>query len=408
VRVIKTVKQGYEPTPEILSLLEEFREMVNYCIRVGLKFEKENRATPSMKKLCMLCYNELKGYGAYAPYRLTAISRAAGILSARRKSIKRGFMTRTPYASKPLLVSCYNLRVQHGMMRVQLGARRYQYIPLCAHTLKVLSDPSFRINSFTLTNTSLSISFSKEVEVELSRVGGAIGIDRNLRNLTVGNEEKVTYYDVTKAVLIAENTKSIVGSFKRNDVRIRRAISRKYGRRRSERIRQIIHGVTKRIVDDAKANKQAIVFEEITGIRNLYRKGNGQRRSFRSLMNSWPFQEVMRQVEYKAAWAGVPVITLTKAETRGTTMDCPQCGERLQVPILGDKDHHRQLWCDKCGRWRDRDLVAVLNISRRGWLRLDHSRRREGEAKEAMRGNPEHEGEPVILRVDASKLPKTQ
>ncbi|MDA4116009.1 MAG: IS200/IS605 family accessory protein TnpB-related protein [Thaumarchaeota archaeon] len=350
MRAIKTVKQGYEPTPEILSLLEEFRAMVNYCIRVGLRFEKENHATPSMKKLCMLCYNELKGYGAYASYRLTAISRRAGILSARRKSIKRGFMTKTPYASKPLLVSCYNLRVQHGMMRVQLGAKRYQYIPLGAHTLEVLADPSLKVNSFTLTNTSLSISFSKEVEVELSGVRGATGIDRNLRNLTVGNDEKVTYYDVTKIVLIAENTKSVVGSFKRNDVRIRRAISCKYGRRRSERIRQIIHGVTKRIVDGAKANKQAIVFEEMTGIRNLYRKGNGQRRSFRSRMNSWPFQEVKRQVEYKAAWEGVPVITLTKAETRGTTMDCPQCGERLQVPIPGDKEHHRQLWCEKCGR----------------------------------------------------------
>ncbi len=162
MRAIKTVKQGYEPTQEILSLLEEFRAMVNYCIGVGLRFEKEKLATPSMKKLCMLCYNELKGYGTYSSYRLTAISRAAGILSARRKSIKRGFVTTTPYASKPLLVSCYNLRVQHSMMRVQLGERRYQYIPLNAHTLKVLSDPSFKINSFTLTNTSLSISLQRK------------------------------------------------------------------------------------------------------------------------------------------------------------------------------------------------------------------------------------------------------
>jgi transposase len=28
-------------------------------------------------------------------------------------------------------------------------------------------------------------------------------------------------------------------------------------------------------------------------------------------MNSWPFGEFKRQVEYKAAWEGVPVITLT-------------------------------------------------------------------------------------------------
>jgi hypothetical protein len=49
-------------------------------------------------------------------------------------------------------------------------------------------------------------------------------------------------------------------------------------------------------------------------------------------------------------------------------------------------------------------MVAVLNISRRGWLRFDHSSRKEGEAEEAVKGNAERDGEPLILRVDASKL----
>jgi len=82
----------------------------------------------------------------------------------------------------------------------------------------------------------------------------------------VGNEEKVTYFDMTKAVKIADNTRGVVRSFKRDDVRVRQSISSKYGKRRSERVKQIIHGVTKRIVNGAKANGQAIVFEEIRGI----------------------------------------------------------------------------------------------------------------------------------------------
>ena len=120
-------------------------------------------------------------------------------------------------------------------------------------------------------------------------------------------------------------------------------------------------------------------------------------------MNSWPFYEVKRQVEYKAAWEGVPVVTLSRKETRGTTMDCARCGERLQSPVRGDSEHHRQLWCRTCGRWMDRDLVAVLNISRRGRVRFARSST-EGEASEAVKGNAEHVGEPLILRVDASKL----
>jgi putative transposase len=223
----------------------------------------------------------------------------------------------------------------------------------------------------------------------------------------VGNEEKVTYFDMTKAVKIADNTRDVVRSFKRDDVRVQQSISSKYGKRRSERVKQIIHGVTKLIVKGAKANGQAIVFEDIRGIRNLYRKGNGQGRSFRARMNSWPFHEVKRQVEYKAAWEGVPVITLSRKDTRGTTMDCARCGERLQSPVRGDLGHSRQLWCDRCGRWMDRDLVAVLNISRRGRVRFARSST-EGGAGEAVKGNAEHDGEPLILRVDASKLHHAQ
>jgi putative transposase len=245
------------------------------------------------------------------------------------------------------------------------------------------------------------------MHTEPFEVTGTVGIDRNLRNLTVGNSDQVTYYDMSKIVEIAENTKSVVKSFRRNDVRIRQTISSKYGRRRIERVRQIIHRVTKRVVLEAKVKKQAIVFEEIRGIRNLYRKGNGRGRSFRERMNSWPFYEAKRQVEYKAAWEGVPVITLSRKETRGTTMDCARCGERLQLPVRQDSDHYRQLWCDNCGRWRDRDLVAVLNISRRGRVRFARSSK-EGEAGEEVRGNAEHDREPLILRVDASKLRHAQ
>jgi len=124
-------------------------------------------------------------------------------------------------------------------------------------------------------------------------------------------------------------------------------------------------------------------------------------------MNSWPFHVVKRQVEHKAAWEGVPVVTLSRSDTRGTTMDCARCGERLQSPVRGDQEHHRQLWCGKCERWMDRDLVAVLNISRRGRVRFARSST-EGEAGEAVRGNAEHDGEPLILRVDASKLRRAQ
>ena len=398
----KSVKQSFQPSNQILSIMEDFRRMTNDCIRIGLTLEVNGRP-PSMRKLSLSSYERIEQYGGYSKYRLTAISKAAGILSARAKSIKRGFPTKTPYLSKPMLVSCYGFRIEDGKLAFHIDAKRRVSIPLNSNTLKVLSELGLTIRSFTLTNNSLSLCVSKEVsQLKQSELKGVVGIDRNLRNIAVGNEDKVVFYDISKAAEIAEMTRSIGRSIKRGDLRIKRQIGSKYGTRRRERVHQIIHRVSKKIVKEAKTSEQAIIFEDITGIRRLYRRGNGQSRNYRSKMNSWPFFEIKRQVEYKAAWEGVPVITLTRGETRGTTMDCPRCGERLQVPIRGDNEHYRQLWCGKCGRWADRDIVAVVNISRRGRLRFDRSSR-QGETNETVKGNAEHEGEPLILRVDASK-----
>jgi putative transposase len=398
----KSVKQGFTSSPSIEPLMESFRLMCNDAIRIGLAADAS-----SLKRLSKLCYSELRRYGGVPScYKLCAISKAAGILAARKKSIRRGFPTKNPYLSKPLLVSCYRFKIQgDGSLFVPLGERRFERVPLNAHTLSVISQPGVKVRSFTLTGRSLSLCIAKEVD-EIA-VHSAVGIDRNLRNVTVGNAQRVIYYDVSKVVEIAENTRSVVRAFRRNDVRIRRKLAAKYGRRRRERVRQILNSVSKDVVIGAKRNGHAIAFENIGGIRKLYRRGDGQGRTFRGQMNSWPFHELMRQVEYKAAWEGVPVVTLSSKETRGTTVDCPRCGERLQAPVRGDRQRYRQLWCEGCKRWEDRDLAAVMNISRRGWVRFAQSRG-EGEAGEAVKGNPEGRRPQAILRVDASKLWQAQ
>ena len=385
----KAVKQRFTPPVSIEPLMETFRLMCNDAIRIGLAANAS-----SLKRLSKLTYGELRRYDAPSYYKLCAISKVAGILAARKKSIRRGFPTKTPYLSKPMLVSGYGFKVQGGSLHIPIGVRRFERIPLNAHTLAVISESGAEVRSFTLSERSLSLCIVKQVE-EMKQAEGVIGVDRNLRNVTLGNAEQVVYYDVSKAVEIADNTRSIIRSFKRNDVRIRRELAGKYGRRRHERVRQILNRVSKSIVAYAKVRRQAIAFEDIGGIRKLYRRGNGQGRSFRGRMNSWPFSELKRQVEYKAAWEGVPVITLTAKETRGTTMGCYRCGERLQ----DSRERPRVLWCLRCGRWEDRDLVAVMNISHRGWVRFAQSRG-EGGAGEAVRGNPTRT---VILRVDASK-----
>src|SRR3989454_9719882 len=118
-------------------------------------------------------------------------------------------------------------------------------------------------------------------------------------------------------------------------------------------------------------------------------------------MNGWSFSEAQRQIEYKARWVGLPVIRLSRRETRGSSIACPRCGERLQ----SDKRLKRKLWCIKCRVVMDRDMVAAVNLSRRGRGRVARSRPPRdaagGGGGEAMKGNPTPT---VITGVDAPKL----
>jgi len=150
-------------------------------------------------------------------------------------------------------------------------------------------------------------------------------------------------FNVSKVEEIAETTRKIIQSFKRNDIRKRKALASKYHKRGKERIRQILHRISKSIVQDAKENLSAIIFEDIEGLRTLYKKGNWQGKNFRARMNSVPWYEIKRQTE---------------------------------------------------------DVLAAMNISHRGWLRFRQSK---GEAGEVMVQEP-NEKSMVILKVDASKL----
>src|SRR2546428_2783839 len=388
---VKSVWQHYAPTLEVLELLEVFRRMVHESIRIA------NDAS-SVRRLSLLSYNQLAQYDSPSCYKLCAISRAAGILAARQKSLRRGFPPSEPYAVRQQLISCYSFKTKDRGLEIPVARGKRLSIPLTKHTIDIISRLMVKVRSFTLTKNRLCLCIARDVAVV--ECASTVGVDRNLLNLTVGNDEETRTYDLSETVSIASTTMRIVASFKRDDVRIRRVIASKYGLRRTARTGHFLHTSTKTIVAAAVQQRQALVLENIQDIRALYRKGNGQGRKYRGRMNGWSFSEAQRQIEYKARWAGLPIIHLSRRETRGSSVTCPRCGERLQ----SDKRLARKLWCGKCRVVMDRDRVAAVILARRGRVRFARSRpliEARGGAVEAVKGNPTTT---VIPGVDAPKL----
>jgi IS605 OrfB family transposase len=111
-----------------------------------------------------------------------------------------------------------------------------------------------------------------------------------------------------------------------------------------------LHRNSKNLVVFAKEARYAIALEDLT-------LGNpsGRSRRMNRRLSSWPRAEIHRQIEYKAALEGVPVI---KVNPRYTSKTCPVCGD-----TKGRRERVGKVFvCGKCGWVMDRQINAGLNI----------------------------------------------
>ena len=346
VIAVKCASFRYTPKAELISLLKDFRSMCNDAIRLAVRGKPTSRF-----KLIELAYQDLKRYGLHTHYILSACEVAyAAYKSPNRKSV-------------PNVRNCFlkldnqSYRLNHLLLRMPTTSRSYVFLVLQGsdHHLALIDDLSLKKGSITVTDRTVSIAFSKKVEP--FQPVGAIGIDVNERNVTVSANGGYDHHfnGLGEVVVLKERYREIRGKIhrlSRGDRRIAAQLLGKYGRREKDRTESQLHEVTRQIVDYAVEHKLGIKMEKLKGIRKLYRKGNGQSRSFRGRMNTWVFGETQRQIDYKSRWDGVPVWYVNP---RGTSSYC-LCGSRV-VPLAD-----RKLFCPKCDRTWDRDDLASKNI----------------------------------------------
>ena len=378
--VIKSVRQRYVPTHEVLWLLEQFGQMLNVCVRTGLA---EN--VTSLKSLSLRAYKQLSGYEVMSYYKHCAISAATGILRSYRKAKRKNPRTKEPYAHRSRLTTYEGFKLQDDELLLPFKPKQPIPIALNLHTLEVLSEPDLQVRSVTLTNDILSISYMRKVEsIEPC---GLVALDRNVENVTLADSNgQITRHDLSEATRVKAMYREVRSHMTRNDHRIRRQVSAKYGCKQREKVKQILHHASKRIVMEAKEKQFGIVMEKLTGIRKLYRRGNWQGHNYRGRMNSWSYFELQRQIEYKAKWEGLPVIYVPP---HGTSSKCSICGHKMMP------EENRTLRCPSCGYTVDRDVNAAKNILARGMRFVPIA-----PASEAMVQEPACA---AILKVDADE-----
>jgi putative transposase len=215
-------------------------------------------------------YQTLKEIEMPSCYKVSSIARACVVVQSRSKSEKRGVMVGYPRPLRPVacIVSGFFVTMK-GRLFIPQRRDKYFDIQLSLHTMQTLKGK--KVRSLTMTPDSLSFCYSEDVEQLPVRT--VYGVDRNEKNLTFGDASMVVQIDMREAVKVRQTTREILGSFRRNDVRVRRRLARKYWKRANQRTDQMLHAVTNWIVERAKKNSAALAIEDLTGIRKLYRRG---------------------------------------------------------------------------------------------------------------------------------------
>ena len=318
----------------------------------------------------------------HCKYVYGALECAAARLKLYKKTLKKKPDAKKPYISRNhLILNNQSYKIEHDIVRIPTESTRYVFIKLTSYVCGKIRGT--KLGNIVITDDKLIISYSKDIPEQ--RPENFIGIDRNLDNVTTYDSKRTcVVHDLSKAQQIIASYNTVKSKFRRNDIRIRRKIFQKYGKLQKNRVHNILHYTSKRIV----SQNSGIVMENLKGIRKLYRKGNGQGAKYRRKMNSWSFYELQRQIEYKARWLGLPV---EYVKAGGTSTKCAACGSRL-VP-----EEHRKMFCSICKRSVDRDINAAHNILLRGTRVVP-----DGIAGEAVMTESGSK-EPVICRVDAVK-----
>jgi len=125
---------------------------------------------------------------------------------------------------------------------------------------------------------------------------------------------------------------------------------KKIGRKEKRIVDDLLHKISREIVNRAKEENAVIVLGNLKGIRKQ-NKG----RKFNRKLNTFPYYRLLKFIEYKAAWEGIALIKVNEANTSKLCSHCGSQGLR----------HNGRFVCKKCGVELNADYNGAMNILKR-------------------------------------------
>ncbi len=186
-----------------------------------------------------------------------------------------------------------------------------------------------------------------------------IGVDLGRRDIATTSTGKSWNGDKIQAT--RDRYSKVRAGIQSKRTRSSRRLMRRLCGREARFQKWLNHNISKQLVQEAKNNRAALAFEDLTNIRqslNQKRRSKAERRR----TNHWAFYQLRMFVDYKARIAGIPIVFVPPAYTSQT---CSRCHH---VHPTKGKSYRRgkKYRCGNCGFEHDADINAALNIAALG------------------------------------------
>jgi IS605 OrfB family transposase len=194
----------------------------------------------------------------------------------------------------------------------------------------------------------INIQLSDEAPDPL-KTTNVIGVDFGRRDIAhTSNGDKWDGQHITQ---VRDRFSRVRASLQSKGTKGARRVLKRLSGREQKFQRWVNHNISRRIIDQAKAQNAAIAIEDLTGIRERTNK-QPRNKTERRRSNSWAFYQLRSFLEYKGLQSGVPIVKVNPAYTSQT---CHKC---LNIGLRSGKAFK----CGNCGWHGDADFNGSLMI----------------------------------------------
>ena len=353
IKVTKSLIVEYEENEEMERLLEDFKNMVNFCIEKGMKYGH------SLKKLHENCYEELK---KRYDYHTMIYPQAYRVAQSVIRSWKANKGKEKPVAKKKLIrlhKNIFKIELENSQLIVNYKPREKIFLNLkLSDYHKQQIKNTNKIREVLVNEKSVYIPLI--YEVNLIKPEKFVAIDVNENNIAFvssdGKFGKIVTGVKELKVGYAEKRKKIQ---KIRNKRRREKLLKKYKEREQNRTKDVLHKVSKFIAENFKG--YGIIMEDLKCLRrtanrkvkklNKYnhkiQKIGVNNKFMKFRLNSFPFRKIQFYIQYKSLFNGSPLYFVNP---KNTSKICFRCGGLI----------NSSKYCSKCGL--DRDINACLNM----------------------------------------------